>query len=69
MSAGQTTKPDRKRIKHFAAGFIFCLTLRMSHEGERAIGARVQDKADRAPSQWLNPLVKAVHWVTCAVQE
>src|ERR1039457_571774 len=27
MSAGQTTKPDRKRIKHFAAGFISCLTV------------------------------------------
>src|ERR1039458_8190354 len=34
-----------------------CITLRMSHEGERAPGVRVMDEPDRAPPHWLNPLV------------
>ena len=31
-------------------------TLRMSHEGERATDARMQDEPDRALPHWLNPL-------------
>ena len=32
------------------------LTKMMSHEGQRARDARIQDKADRAVPHWLNPL-------------
>jgi hypothetical protein len=32
--------------------------LRMSHEGERAIGDRIHDRPDRAPPHWLNPFVR-----------
>ena len=35
---------------------IAALTSRMSHEGERAPGGRMQDATDRAPPHWLNPL-------------
>jgi hypothetical protein len=31
------------------------ITLRMSHEGERATGHGIQDEPDRAPPHWLNP--------------
>jgi hypothetical protein len=34
------------------------LTLRMSHEGERARGARTRNQPERAPPHWLNPLVR-----------
>ena len=29
----------------------------MSHEGERATDARIQDQPERAPPHWLNPFV------------
>ncbi len=33
------------------------LTMRLSHEEERATDARIQDQPDRAPPHWLQPLV------------
>jgi hypothetical protein len=33
--------------------------MRMSHEGERPTDARIQDRAERAPPHWLNPLGSA----------
>ena len=38
---------------------VSCPTLRMSHEGERARGGRMQGKTERAPPHWLNPLGSA----------
>jgi hypothetical protein len=32
----------------------------MSHEGERPIDARIQDRPERAPPHWLKPLGWAV---------
>jgi len=34
--------------------------MRMSPEGERATGSRIQDQPDRALPHWLNPLGWAV---------
>ena len=33
------------------------LTIRMSHDEERARGARLEQQPDRAPRHWLDPLV------------
>ena len=36
-------------------------TMRMSHEEERVNGAGMQQKPERAPPHWLNPLVGPTH--------
>ena len=47
----RTMQDDFLAMGHLA------LTLRMSHEGERATGDRIEDQPERAPPHWLNPLV------------
>src|ERR1017187_4654260 len=83
MSAGQTTKPDRKRIKHFAAGFISCLTVilgqshprkgkvqNLIHHGAKHADLSLTCQAERrSGGKWaLSQPVPRLNFVLCRIR-
>jgi hypothetical protein len=37
---------------------VLCLTVRVSHDEERARGTRLEQRQDRSPRHWFHPLVR-----------